>query len=129
MSKGSNINDDESVIVTPQSKKMKLNQHWIDNQQKINAFFLKKDSETKNTLDTPEIYTQMINLFEEISELSNEKLLIKIDKNLEESLETDVESYWIEIYKSNKNFKDLARFFINICLLTHSSCTVERFYS
>ena len=42
----------------------------------------------------------MIALFEELSDLSDEKLPLKIDKELEKSLETDIESYWINIYKS-----------------------------
>ena len=35
----------------------------------------------------------------------------------------------IDVYKNSSKYKDISKFMVNHCLLNHSWCTVQRFYS
>ena len=68
-----------------------------------------------------------------ITSLRNyERLMMQIyHQNFDNNKNFQAEQYWIDLYiKNQKNdFGKLAKFFINILLISHSNCCVERIYS
>ena len=40
-----------------------------------------------------------------------------------------VEAYWIDVFKNEKEYLELAKFFLNLMTIHHSNCFVERMFS
>ena len=73
-------------------------------------------------------YSSLIDQYTNFTKASNENLQMnKYDSKLIDFLK--VEDFWVDILKTRKDFDKLSKFMINLMLIPHSNCFVERMFS
>ena len=73
-------------------------------------------------------YSSLIDQYMNFTKASNENLQMnKYDSKLIDFLK--VEDFWVDILKTRKDFDKLSKFMINLMLIPHSNCFIERMFS
>ena len=74
-------------------------------------------------------YAKILSQFTTFSEKKDEDLKTKLNAYQLSNDRINVEAYWIAVYKSEKEYLELSKFFLNLMTIQHSNCFVERMFS